>query len=136
MIVDASVVVKWFLVEELHAEALRLLTSGEPLAAPDILSTEFANVMWAKARRDEIDPSEARRAIVSVSGQGGPELYPSGPLLTRAFDLAWALDHPVYDCVYLALAQELRVPLVTADARFAAAARDHEEVRLLGADRG
>jgi predicted nucleic acid-binding protein len=132
VIVDASVVVKWFTTEALHEEARRLLTQSEPLLAPDILAVELANAMWAKTRRGEIDAPEAERAIAAVSGRGLPELRASAPLMLRAFELARTVDHPVYDCVYLALAEALQMPLVTADGRFAAAAQHHGPITLLG----
>jgi predicted nucleic acid-binding protein len=134
VIVDASVVVKWFVVEDLHPEARQLLSGSEPLLAPDLVATEVANALWVKVGRGEMDETAAVRAIAAVSGRGEPEIRPSPPLARRAFDLARALDHPVYDCVYLALAEELDVPLVTADARFATASEAAAEgrVRLLG----
>jgi predicted nucleic acid-binding protein len=36
----------------------------------------------------------------------------------RALELAIALDHPVYDCLYLALAERMGVGMVSADRRF------------------
>jgi predicted nucleic acid-binding protein len=44
--------------------------------------------------------------------------------LLRATNLAIDLGHPLKDCIYLALAMELGCDLVTADARFAAKARE------------
>lgn len=41
MIVEASVVVKWFSVENLHEEARELLSRPKPLCAPDILVAEL-----------------------------------------------------------------------------------------------
>lgn len=116
LIVDASVAVKWFVAEDLHEVARNLLTVDEPLLAPDILATEFANVMWVKTRRREIEPEQAARALGAVV-QGVPLLRASVPLLPRALEFAGVLDHPVYDCVYLALAHQLAAPLVTADRR-------------------
>ena len=136
MIVDASVAVKWFTAEALHDEARALLTGSEPLVAPDILAIEFANAMWAKARRDEIDEADAVRAIAAVSGHGQPQLRPSAPLVARAFDLARTLDHPVYDCVYLAMAEALDTYVVTADRRFVEVAQAQGRVRLLGEPEG
>ena len=43
-----------------------------------------------------------------------------------AVRLSLALDRPVYDCVYLALAHRLGAKLVTADARFASALAETE----------
>jgi predicted nucleic acid-binding protein len=43
------------------------------------------------------------------------ELAPMRQLLGAATALAVALDHPAYDCVYLALAESLACDLVTAD---------------------
>lgn len=135
MIVDASVVVKWFVIEDLRAEARQLLEGTEPLLAPDVLLAEFANVMWVKTRSNEIDFARALEAIDSVTGERDLRLYPSAPVMRRAFELAHALVHPAYDCIYLALAESLDMPLVTADQRFAlVAGREHPRVRLLGQD--
>ena len=37
--------------------------------------------------------------------------------MARAAEVAIVLDHPAYDCMYLALAMERGTPLVTADVR-------------------
>lgn len=134
MIVDASVVVKWFVAEERHDEARELLTGTPPLFAPDILAVEFANAMWVKVKGGEIDGEPAQRAVTAVSTEGQPDLRPSTPLARRALQVAQTLDHPVYDCVYLVLAEALDATLVTADERFVAVARRDfaHRVRLLG----
>ena len=60
---------------------------------------------------------------------------PDRGLAAAALSLASDLDHPVYDCIYLALALERGVLVVTADHRFATAVRKHpfhaDRVRLL-----
>ena len=130
MIVDASVAVKWFLTEEFHERARALLTETEPLLAPDVLSIELASALWSKARAGDIDWAQAARAIAAVAGPHPPTLQPSLPLLERAFELARSLDHPIYDCLYLALAEARDMPLVTADGRFAALAIAHGYSRV------
>ena len=40
------------------------------------------------------------------------------PLLPAALDLAMSLDQTVYDCLYLALAEQRNSVMVTADRRF------------------
>lgn len=42
-------------------------------------------------------------------------LHELAPLAPRAGAIALAIDHPVYDCFYLALSEAQDVPLVTAD---------------------
>lgn len=134
MILDASVVVKWFAMEALHDEARALLTGDDPLLAPDILAVEVANALWVKVGRGELGAPEATRAIAAISGSGQPELRPTPPLTAGAFRMAHRLNHPVSDCVYLVLADELDLPLITADTSFVRAAREAagHRVRLLG----
>lgn len=134
MIIDASVAVKWFAIEAFHDEARALLAGPEPLLAPDILAVEVANALSVKVGRGELDESETVRAVAAIGGGGQPELRPSPPLTAEAFRMARRLEHPVYDCVYLALAEELDLPLVTADERFVAAAQPAigDRVRFLG----
>jgi predicted nucleic acid-binding protein len=60
---------------------------------------------------------------------------PIEPYVGKALALAVEANHPVYDCVYLALALQRHTHVVTDDRRFAAAAARLElgdSVRLLG----
>ena len=120
LVVDASVAVKWFVMEPLRPEARRLLEHGDALYAPDLLFAEVANVAWTMARRNEIDRDQA---LAMVAGIGDPlsRVFPSSLLRERALDIALALDHPVYDCLYLACAELADAVLVTADTRLCAA---------------
>jgi predicted nucleic acid-binding protein len=75
-----------------------------------------ANALWRKTTAREISAREADAAFDLVR-RSGIDIRPSGPLLPRAMDLARRLDHPVYDCVYLALAEREEASFVTADQR-------------------
>ena len=115
---DASVVVKWIVKEQWSEEARGLLAHRIHLNAPDILLAEFANTIWKKARRREIlDPQPYFDELADL-----PEivtLHPGDELIDRAAQLAVQLDHPVYDCLYLACAEATASTLITADRRFA-----------------
>jgi len=116
-VIDASVAVKWVVDEPGSGAAAALLSAG-PLQAPDLLLVECANVLWKKARRGELSADEAGLAI-RLLAQADLELLPSRPLVAQALQLAQALDHSAYDCLYLAQALASGRPFVTADARFA-----------------
>ena len=128
-VVDASVAIKWF-VGEAQSE-LAVLLLDHALAAPDLLGPECANVLWKKVTRGEIDTAEAE-TIAAALEASGVVLHPTWPLLHDAAVMACALGHPAYDCFYLALAGRLQAPLVTADSRLVALARDKLSGRLAG----
>ena len=62
----------------------------------------------------DVQNADAAFGLLSDSGL---DVQPTAPLLPRAMDLARRLTHPVYDCVYLTLAERAQAPLVTADQR-------------------
>ncbi len=132
-VVDASVAVKW-VVAEPDSEAAVALT-GAALTAPDLLLPECANVLWKRISRGELAVDEALLAVHALA-MAPVTIVPSRDILADALRLSAALDHPVYDCLYLALASRDSVPLVTADRRFADSAwRDARVgplIRLLG----
>lgn len=111
-VIDSSIVIKWFVDEPDAALALDL--RFHPLAAPDLLLAECANVMWKKVRRDEYDGDDAA-AVVRAIEHANIALSPALGLTGRAFDIARTLGHAAYDCFYLALAERLVLPFVTAD---------------------
>ncbi len=125
-VVDASVVAKWYLPEpgcEAADELLAAATAGEhELLAPDLLLPELTNVLWKKVRGGECDADSAAE-ILELLETDCPLLIPSRTLAPRALELALALGHPVYDCLYLAAAIEADARLATADATLARAAR-------------
>jgi predicted nucleic acid-binding protein len=68
-VVDASVAVKWFVPEIHSAEALRLLSLYCELLAPDLLPSEFGNILWKKTRRGEIRVPEAVETFHALAGR-------------------------------------------------------------------
>ena len=123
LVVDASIALKWVLNERDSAAAEAVL-AGHRLAAPDLLVVECANALWARIRRRALSPAEARAAFSDLIAVDIDYEADHG-LTAAALSLAADLDHPVYDCTYLALALERGCQVITADRRFAAAVNAH-----------
>lgn len=132
-VVDASVALKWVIDEEGSAAASSL--AGESLSSPSLLLAECANALWAKARRREITADEMSERL-SLLRSAPVLLVPIEELVEDATRLAATLDHPVYDCLYLALAVREGTRLITADRQFARAVRKERDLsghlQLLG----
>jgi predicted nucleic acid-binding protein len=128
-VVDASVAIKWFVRENLHAEAARVLDRAGHLEAPDLIVAEVANVAWKKAVRGEIGRPQAQ-LIATAMRQYVPTLHPSAGLIEQALEIALALNHPVYDCLYLACAEAVDGILITADRRLCKALADSDYASL------
>ena len=117
LIVDASVALKWFLRgEPLVYNALAIIREGNSLIAPDILIAEVCNGAWRSARLGRIGWDQVSE-ISGVLPHCFDLLVSSAILAPRAVTLAAELDHPVYDCLYVALAEAQHVDLITADQR-------------------
>ena len=129
IVVDASVALKWVIDEEGSDRASQLL-DGRPLHTPALLLTEAANALWVIRRRGMIDASAAADALEHL--RTAPFVLPpaDADLIGPAFRIAQLIDHPVYDCVYLALAVERGAPVVTADRRLISAAKQDPDVAM------
>lgn len=114
-VVDASVLAKTVVDESGTPEAIELLRE-HTIVAPDLVLQECANVLWKKVRLGEFTPEEARVAV-QILQRADIELVASRPLIDAVVDLSLNLDHPAYDCAYLALACAEGTTLITADQR-------------------
>jgi predicted nucleic acid-binding protein len=121
MIVDANLAVYWFVETPLTKSASALLERSD-LVAPGVIEIEIVNALAKYVRAGLITAAQLRKAMVEV-GIAFSELVADRQLLNAATELALAHKHPVYDCLYLALALERREPLATADRRLAALAQ-------------
>ena len=116
--VDASVVIKWFVAEARHEEARTVLGHRIERHAPDFVLVECANVLWKKARIGEIaDPGPFVEELLRL--RDVLTLHRTESLLPVAVRTAGALDHPVYDCLYLACAERTGGVLLTDDRKLA-----------------
>ena len=82
-----------------------------------MILVECANAAWLRVRSKAIPEAQAK-AFLKALPRWFESLVPSATLNQAAFAMARALDHPVYDCQYLALAQDRETRLVTADLAF------------------
>jgi predicted nucleic acid-binding protein len=116
-VVDASVAIKWFLPENHSDAALRLLAQQHTLYAPDLIFSEFSNVLWKRVRKNEISKSEADSTLEGLLALH-LQVQPSQSLIPLALEIACRVNRTVYDSLYLAAAMALPSLLVTADAKF------------------
>jgi predicted nucleic acid-binding protein len=115
LVVDASVALKWVLAEPGQAAAEALL--DEDLIAPSLWLLEAANALWRRNLRGELGVDEAEERLSELFNAPVTSI-PIEEDLSAAVALAQRLGHPVYDCLYLALAMREQAQVVTADRRF------------------
>lgn len=115
-IFDASVVVRWVVDDPLSPAAIEASQSWTPIA-PTLLGTEFANALRSQARAGRYERDwcllQMGRLTRLIDLRDEREYWP----LALRLGLGLERDHAVYDCVYVAMAVSLALPLITADSR-------------------
>jgi predicted nucleic acid-binding protein len=115
-VLDASVVLKWFVKEADSDQALKLreefYAGGREIVVPDLLLFEIANAL-------RFNPSFSSREISdsldTLLGMGIEIITPTLSLLSKTVELAREFDLTCYDATYIALAEELGFEFLTAD---------------------
>jgi len=120
MIIDANLATYWYVLSPFSAAAASYITRDD-LIAPQILLPEAANALLKYLRAGRISETNVYTAVDRIPLIVG-ELVSDADLTPRAVRLSTTHNHPIYDCLYLALALERREPLATADRRLAALA--------------
>lgn len=135
IVVDASVVAKWILEEPDSDLATAVLSAVEQaqlaLLAPEILAAEIGNLLWKAVWRDRMTTVDAEKRYAAFA-QVCPLLIRDSQLAGAALELAMRYHRSVYDCLYVALAEQTPCEFVTADERLYSALKDDlPRVRLL-----
>src|SRR4051794_14212449 len=117
-VLDASVALCWVMPRPLSPKALLLRDEYRQqihqLIAPSIYPNEIANALTKSERQKLIPVGDARllsRDVLSTA----PILYGTGAIFSRAIDISSQTRAGFYDCLYIALAENEGIELVTAD---------------------
>jgi predicted nucleic acid-binding protein len=125
LVLDASVAVKWVLPETDSPRALSLREDFRnqihELIAPDSFPVEVAHALTRAERRGMLKPQEAIVKLTDVM-MTAPAFHLYLPLLQRAVEISSQNRIGVYDCLYIALAEQEQCEIVTADLRLASLA--------------
>lgn len=120
-IIDANVAAGLILALPWSAAAREEIRTHADRIAPSIFVAELANAVWQNVRAGNLSIEAGISALDEVLPI--VELTSDAALVEPALRLAAAENHPLYDCLYLALAKERRQVLITADRKLAALAR-------------
>jgi predicted nucleic acid-binding protein len=117
-VLDASVALKWVLPEKDSPKAVRLRNDFRKqiheFIAPDTFPAEVAHALTRAERKKILKPPQGTTRFLALM-RLPPDLHPYLSLLPRAFSISSDLRVGVYDCLYVALAEQEGCELVTAD---------------------
>lgn len=128
IVVDASVLAPVVADGGEDGQRFRKRLRGEAVIGPDLLRLEVISVLRRHASSGSLTDRQADDAVVDLLAFP-ITVFPTLPLLGRA----WELRHNVsaYDASYVALAEAVDQPLLTADRRLANAPGLRCDVELL-----
>ncbi|TVR71951.1 MAG: PIN domain-containing protein [Sphaerobacteraceae bacterium] len=138
LVIDASVIVKWFIpgevLEEDATDIYQQFRSGVvELFAPDHIFNELASaITFASRGRSARLSAQDAREILSQAIELDIRTVQTTELLLPAFDLVHRHGASIYDSMYLALSDALPASLVTADERFYNVVNAQHDVLWLG----
>lgn len=130
-VLDASVALKWFIRErEADRDAAfalrrRHVDGHTRLIVPELFLLEVPNAIKASTRATEDELSKVLATVHDLDLQIERHTW---DVLRKANAIAWAYNLTWYDAVYVALAEALGYPLVTADEALMRAMRGHSIV--------
>jgi predicted nucleic acid-binding protein len=118
LVLDASVAIKLYVAEPDSDRAEAAVALQSALAVPELILVEVGQALLRHSREGRFDLTTVKTALADLAGMTHQPIA-TADLLPRALDLAARMVHGLHDCLYLALAERLSCPLLTADAKLA-----------------
>ena len=131
LVLDTSVIAKWFVEEENSDIALKIRKEfhdgAHEISIPDLLLYELSNAL----RYNKFSSDVITKAVDSLLDMNLSIVIPSRTLLSDAIELAHKFDITVYDSIYVALALQSNGIFITADDKLYRKIKKNKNCRIL-----
>ncbi|MEM2840211.1 MAG: type II toxin-antitoxin system VapC family toxin [Candidatus Bathyarchaeia archaeon] len=117
MVLDASVVAKWYIAEDAFEKAIQIrdayLSGKLSVYSPTLLIYEIGNILTRHPSFTSEDSAAAFKSLLDL----GLNLkdFTEPQILEKSFGISRQLQVTFYDATYVALAKEYDAKLITAD---------------------
>jgi predicted nucleic acid-binding protein len=119
VVVDTSVIIKWFSEEEGTEQALKVrddhISGAKFIMAPDLMIYELSNALRFKPG---FDNAKVGRAIADIFAMQIDLITPSEDLAKRCSNISFRFGITIYDACYLALGELMGIRVLTSDKKF------------------
>ena len=122
-VIDASVVIPWYLEHNLPPISMLFLQRLEHCQAPGVISAHVSQVLWSYCQEDLLSGTVGAAALRHFRRAMKHKITPTEELADRALEISMDLRLAPPLCLYFALAERQEADLVTAFQPF------HEAVR-------
>jgi len=116
IILDSSAALRCSLpqIDRAESDAFRSVVRENECVSPVLFLSEISNAVWKEVRFRDLKRALAIQIISSISKMTTLH-FEDDLLISAAFGIALESEHPVYDCIYVALSRHYNVPILTAD---------------------
>lgn len=132
LVLDASVIIKWFTQEEKREQAIDLrekhINGDIEIVVPDLILYEVSNALRFNPNFKECDIKEAIQSLFDIDIN---IVVPVQETLQEAVDIAYSKNITIYDAFYIALAQTIGFDFITADKKLYEKTKDIGGIFLL-----
>ena len=135
IVLDTSVILKWYLRDEAHADKALALknayTNGEiHITVPAHLVYEFTNVLRYKP---ELTTEQVQTAVQNLLKMDLSLVSPTSDVMSRSVQIARTFDVTIYDSVFVALAEAGEMDCISADEEAVKKMMGTGRIKFLGA---
>lgn len=128
IIIDSSVAVKWYLPDEENTDAIKIKSDFTrklvSVNVPLLFFYEVSNILRTVSKSLRIDTEKSTKAFEDILNLNFTTYF-SKELFRDALQKAFNLDITAYDAAYVALAENLQIPLFTADEKLVKKAKSN-----------
>jgi predicted nucleic acid-binding protein len=131
IVVDASVIAKWFIEEEDSEKAAKIrnqfIEGQMELISPNLLHYEVLNALkYSKLFSNE----ELTSAVTSLENYGIIQVPLNGEYAQKVIIMSLENEISIYDAAYIGLAEILNIKIYTADRRLAKKLKGNYQKRI------